>query len=120
MSPNRKPKSKKSNYRKTCNSQLSYLTSRIGWVNLSLVLVFVVGIFVYLVQLSASTTKGFAISELQKQVAQNEDDVRRTEQQVHKFKSVEYIVDGAQRLQMVAAGEVDYMQPMTSGVALGE
>lgn len=120
MSPKRKPKSKKTNCRKICNSRISYITSRVGWVNLSLVAILVAGTFVYLVQLSVSATKGFIISELQTKVSQHEDDVRRSEQQVHKLKSVEHIAREAERLQMVVVNEVDFMQPLTNGVALGE
>ena len=120
MSPQRKPKVRKFKTRKPCRGKFGYVTSKVGWLNMSLLLILIAVVFLYLVQVSASTTKGFEISKLEKQVSASEEEVKQSEQQVNNLKSVEYIAQGAEQLQMVSVDKINFMPPLSSGVALGQ
>jgi len=119
MSPHKpKRKSRKCKSRRICKNKFSYVISHIGWLNISLSLIFVAGVFVYLFQISVSTTKGFEISSLSRQLAAYNSDVKKSEQKINNMKSVEYVAAGASQLNMVAAEQIEFLSPISTGVAL--
>lgn len=111
-------KSSTVNSRKNANQSIRLMTTRVGWLNLSLLVVLVSGLFMYLVQISASTTKGFEVSKLQSEAKEYQENVRSLEQKVNDLKSVEYISEQAQQLNMVAVDNISFMAPLSNGVAL--
>ena len=115
-----KPKRKSSQCksRRICKNKFSYVTFHIGWLNISLCLIFIIGVFIYLFQISESTTKGYEISSLSRQLSEYESEVKKYEQKINNMKSVEYIAAGASQLNMVAAKQIEFLAPISTGVAL--
>ena len=79
-------------------------------------MVFILGIM-YLLETNAVSTKGFEISELERQIRVLEYDVRKINVQVASHRSLESVEKRLAELDLVAAEQVQYLTPAGNPVA---
>jgi cell division protein FtsB len=71
----------------------------------------------YIMQMSSVSTKGFAISDLQKQVQTLENETRSLEVEISQYRSMGSIQERLKNMDLVAVGEIEYVTPVGTVVA---
>ena len=71
----------------------------------------------YIIQMSSVSTKGFAISDLQGQVQTLKNETRSLEVQISQYRSMVSIQERLQGMDLVSAGQLEYVTPVGTVVA---
>ena len=71
----------------------------------------------YIVQTSSLSTKGFEISDLQRTIQTLEHETRALDVEIAEHRSMRSIQDRLSGMEMVHAGNVEYVSPVGSAVA---
>ncbi|MBU0597004.1 hypothetical protein KJ641_02540 [Patescibacteria group bacterium] len=82
-------------------------------------LLVMIGIFglLYIIQMSSVSTKGFTISELQQDIQSLENETRALSVQIAEHRSMASIQDRLSGMNLVAAGNIEYVTPVGTEVA---
>ncbi len=86
--------------------------------NIALVVVFFVGVVVYLVEIGNQATIGFTLSSLNRDRAVAVDLIEKSERRLREMQSISYITNKAKEMGMVEAQVIVHLKPTDSGVAV--
>ncbi len=88
----------------TCRILLCVITALVG--------------ILYVLQVNSISVKGYEISDLQKKIALLEQDRERLDVEIAQYRSMGSIHERVKSLDMVAVGNVTYITPVGTAVAL--
>ena len=74
----------------------------------------------YLLQTNAVSSKGFEMSELEKQINELERETQKLDVEISRHRSIQSIEERLQNLEMVAADNVEYAIPVGTALARNE
>lgn len=84
-----------------------------------LCLLVVLGVFsvLYIIETNAVSTKGFAISDLERKIETLEQEQQRLNVEIAKSRSMKSVEERLQKMNMVAAADVQYVSVVGTAVA---
>lgn len=87
------------------------------WFRAGLIVAIIVFGVLYIIEMSSVSTKGFVISDLQKQLQTLEHETRALDVEISKYRSIKSIEERLQGMDLVYATQVDYVTPVGTVVA---
>lgn len=74
--------------------------------------------FLYIIQMSSVSTKGFLISDLQSQTQTLEQETRALDVEIAQYRSMSSIQERLRGMNLVAVGNMEYVTPVGTVVAM--